>query len=155
MTTTAARPAASQGHATGATRCARCTDGLGAPRPVVPGSFRARVHANRSVVLAWRIGVFTVGLLCVALGLALTVLPGPLTIPPVLLGLWVWSTEFDWARRFFTTFQRKAKDAWAHARQHPASSVAVTVGGLALAGVAVWSVGHFQLVDQATTALGL
>ena len=118
------------------------------------------MHANRSVALAWRIGVFVTGLLFVALGLALTVLPGPLTIPPVLLGLWVWSTEFEWARRFFATFSRKARDAWAHARQHPVSSVAVTAGGLtagglAAAGVAFWAVGRFELVDQVTTALGL
>jgi hypothetical protein len=26
----------------------------------------------------------------------------------VLLGLWVWSTEFAWAARFFATFRRKA-----------------------------------------------
>lgn len=140
---------------TGSTRCPDCTDGLGQPRPVVPGSFRERVHAKRGVALCWRIGVFTAGLLFVALGLALTVLPGPLTIPPVLLGLWVWSTEFEWARRFFATFSRKARDAWAHARQHPASSLAVTVGGLAAAGVAFWAVGHYSLVDRATTALGL
>jgi hypothetical protein len=43
--------------------------------------------------------VFLAGLLCIAAGVALSVLPGPLTIPPVLLGLWIWSTEFDWAQR--------------------------------------------------------
>ncbi|SOC50218.1 Putative transmembrane protein (PGPGW) [Blastococcus aggregatus] len=139
----------------GSTRCPDCTDGLGRPRELRPGSFRERVHRKREVALAWRIGVFAVGLLCVALGVALAVLPGPLTIPPVLLGLWVWSTEFEWARRIFTSFSRKARDAWEHARAHPASSLAVTGGGLAAAGVAFWAVGHFQLVDQATTALGL
>jgi hypothetical protein len=140
---------------TGSTRCPDCTDGLGRPREVRPGSFRARVHANREVALAYRITVFVAGLLFVLLGLALTVLPGPLTIPPVLLGLWIWSTEFDWARRFFTTFRRKATDAWAHARQHPVTSSAVTLGGLAAAGVALWSVGHYELVDRSITALGL
>ncbi|WP_346619146.1 PGPGW domain-containing protein [Blastococcus montanus] len=139
----------------GSTRCAHCTDGLGEPRPVEPGSFRDRVHRHHGVAVAYRVAVFTVGLLLVMLGIALTVLPGPLTIPPVLAGLWVWSTEFAWARRFFTTFRRKAVEAWRHARQHPASSVAVTLGGLAAAGVAFWAVGHFRLVDQATTALGL
>ncbi|WP_236830419.1 PGPGW domain-containing protein [Blastococcus sp. KM273128] len=138
----------------GSTRCAHCTDGLGRPREIEPGSFRARVHGNPSVAIAYRVAVFTAGLLLVLLGLALTVLPGPLTIPPVLAGLWVWSTEFAWARRFFTTFKRKAQEAWQHARQHPVSSVAVTVGGLVLAGAAFWAVGHFQLVDRAVAALG-
>jgi hypothetical protein len=96
-----------------------------------------------------------VGLLFMALGVALAVLPGPLTIPPVLLGLWVWSTEFAWARRLFASFARKARDTWRHARQHPASSAAITVGGLAAAGVAVWAVGHYGVVEKATTALGL
>jgi hypothetical protein len=149
--TASTAPAAATG---GATRCPDCTDGLGQPREVKPGSFRARVHANRSVALAWRIGVFVVGLLFVALGIALTVLPGPLTIPPVLLGLWIWSTEFAWAARFFQTFRRKATEAWSHAKQHPASSLAITVGGLVAAGVAFWAVGHFELVDRTTTALG-
>jgi hypothetical protein len=30
----------------------------------------------------------------------------------------------------------------------------VTVGGLVAAGVAFWAVGHYQLVDRATAALG-
>jgi hypothetical protein len=105
--------------------------------------------------LAWRIGVFVVGLLCMALGVALSVLPGPLTIPPVLLGLWVWSLEFAWARRIFLGFRRKATKAWEHAQRHPVSSAVVTIGGLALAGVAIWAVGHFQLVGRATGLLGL
>src|ERR687896_85103 len=74
---------------------------------------------------------------------------------PVELGLWVWSTEFQWAARFFAVFKRKAQDAWRHAKQHPVSSAAITLGGLAAAGAAFWAVGHFQLVDQAKLALGL
>ena len=143
------------GTSRGATRCPDCTDGLGQPRPIEPGSFRERVHRNPTVALVWRIGVFVAGLLFVLLGIALTVLPGPLTIPPILVGLWVWSTEFDWARRVFATFARKGRDAWRHARQHPVSSAAVTVGGLAAAGAVFWAVGHFSLVDQAKTALGV
>jgi hypothetical protein len=141
--------------AVGATRCPDCTDGLGKPRPVKPGTFRERMHRNAGLLLPWRIAVFVAGLLFVLLGIALTALPGPLTIPPVLVGLWVWSTEFEWAARFFATFKRKAQDARRHARQHPVSSLAVTSGGLAAAGVAFWAVGHYQLVDQAKVALGL
>lgn len=139
----------------GATRCPDCTDGLGQPRPIEPGSFRERVHSRPGLALTWRIGVFVAGLLFVLLGLALTVLPGPLTIPPVLLGLWVWSTEFDWARRIFATFARKGRAAWEHAKQHPVSSAAVTIGGLAGATLAFWAVGHFDLVDEGKSALGL
>lgn len=158
MPTQTARPvtfAHNRTSRSGSHVCPDCTDGLGKPKPIEPGTFRARVHAHRGTALAWRVGVFLAGLVCVAIGIALTVLPGPLTIPPIVLGLWVWSTEFAWARALFATARRKARETWAHARQHPVSSAAVTVGGLALAGVAVWAVGHFQLVDRAIVALGL
>lgn len=141
-------------RAHGATRCTDCTDGLGTPRPVPPGSWRDRIRRKAGLATLYRAGVFVVGLMFVMLGLALTVLPGPLTIPPVLAGLWVWSTEFAWAARFFATFARKARETWAHARQHPVSSAALTLGGLAVAGTAFWAVGHFDLVDTAMEALG-
>src|SRR4051794_9158463 len=138
----------------GATRCPDCADGVGKPRSGEPGSWRDRVRRKPGLASAYRVAVFVVGLLCILLGVALTVLPGPLTIPPILVGLWVWSTEFEWARRLFVAFRRKARDAWQHARKHPVSSAAVTLGGLVAAGVAVWAVNNYHLVDRATTALG-
>jgi hypothetical protein len=149
---TAATPTAARAH--GATRCPDSTDGLGKPRPVEPGSWRDRIRRKPGMATVYRIGVFVVGLLFVLLGLALTVLPGPLTIPPVLAGLWVWSTEFAWAARFFATFARKAREAWQHAKQHPVSSALVTVGGIAAAAAVFWAVGHFDLVDRSMAALG-
>lgn len=147
-------PTASSTKAGGATRCPDCTDGLGQPRPVTPGSWRDRIRQKPGISTLYRAGVFVAGLLFVLLGLALTVLPGPLTIPPVLVGLWIWSTEFAWAARFFAVFARKAREAWVHAKQHPVSSAAVTIGGLLAAAAVFWAVGHFQLVDRATQALG-
>lgn len=135
--------------------CPDCTDGLGRPTPVPKHSWRDNIRRKPGVAQAWRIAVFVVGLLFVVLGIALAVLPGPLTIPPVLVGLWVWSTEFHWANRFFTSFKQKARDAWAHARRHPVSSTIVTVGGLAAAGAAFWAVGHFELVERAKELVGV
>ncbi len=135
--------------------CPDCTDGLGRAAEVPEHGLRDRIRTKPGLAQAWRVAVFVAGLLCVVLGIALSVLPGPLTIPPVLLGLWVWSTEFDWAKRFFTSFKQKARDAWAHARRHPVSSVLITVGGLAAAAVAFWAVGHFQLVERAKELVGL
>jgi hypothetical protein len=155
LTHTTTDPNAARAATPGATRCPDCTDGLGKPRPARPGSLRERVHSNPGLVVPYRIAVFVAGLLFVLLGIALTALPGPLTIPPVLIGLWIWSSEFEWAARIFATFKRKAQDTWRHAKQHPVSSAAVTVGGLAAAGLAVWAVGHYQLVDQTRVALGL
>lgn len=105
--------------------------------------------------MPYRIGVFVVGLAFIALGLALAVLPGPLTIPPVLLGLWIWSTEFRFAERFFESFKRKAREAWTHAKRHPRSSTAITVGGLFAAGAAMLAIAHYELIAKTQDAVGL
>lgn len=135
--------------------CPDCTDGLGAATPVTKGSLRDRIRTKPGLAQAWRIGVFVTGLLCVAIGFALAVLPGPLTIPPMLLGLWIWSTEFHWARRFFDAFKEKAKAALNHAKKHRVSSTVITVGGLLAAAVAFWAVRHFAVVDRVKDQLGL
>jgi hypothetical protein len=84
--------------------------------------------------------VFLLGAALIALGLALAVLPGPLTIPPVLLGLVVWSMEFEFAERWLRPFERRAQQAWDAARRRPWRTGAITGAGLlaaAAVGVAV------------------
>lgn len=130
-------------------------DGLGQPAEVPRGSLRERIRSKPGLGQAYRLAVFAVGLMFIALGVALAVLPGPLTIPPVLLGLWIWSTEFRFAQRFFDRFRDKAREAWAHARRHPRSSAVVSVGGLLAAGVAAWAVAHYELVGHARSAVGI
>jgi len=130
-------------------------DALGGERPVPRGSFRERMRGRTHTRLAWRGGVFLAGLLCILAGFALVVLPGPLTIPPIIVGLWLWSTEFEWAHRFFATWKEKGKDAWEHARRHPVSSSLVTVTGLVGAAVAIWAVVHYDLVDRGKELVGL
>ena len=128
---------------------------VGGPVPAPKGSLRARLKDNPAVAPFYRAGVFVVGLFFIILGGALAVLPGPLTIPPILLGLWIWSTEFQWAKRFFDAFRRKAAEAWIHAKAHPVSSTLLTVGGIVLAIAVVWAVRHFDLVARARDFLGL
>jgi hypothetical protein len=130
-------------------------DALGGETPAPSGSFRARMRSRPGRRLAWRCGVFVVGLLCIAAGGVLVVLPGPLTIPPIVLGLWIWSTEFAWAHRFFAPAQEKGKAAWKHAKKHPVSSSLVTGGGLVMAGLVFWLVSHFHLVQRAKEYVGL
>ena len=131
----------------------RMSDGHGAPVEVPRDGLRARVRATPAVHRAYRVGVFVAGLLFIALGVALAALPGPLTIPPVLLGLWIWSSEFAFAERFFESFKAKAREAWAHAQRHPVTSSAVTVGGVLAAGAAFWAAQQYELVDRAKTAI--
>jgi uncharacterized membrane protein YbaN (DUF454 family) len=134
---------------------ATADDGLGEPARVPKEGWRDRLRSKPGVGHAYRVGVFVVGLLCIALGFALAVLPGPLTIPPVLLGLWIWSTEFRFAERLFDSFKRKAAEAWARAKARPTSSGAITIGGLAAAGVAMWAVSHYELVAKGKDAIGV
>ena len=53
---------------------------------------------NKIVRSAYRMIVLVVGLSIVGLGLVLVILPGPWTIPLVLLGLAILASEFVWAR---------------------------------------------------------
>jgi hypothetical protein len=94
------------------------------------------------------------GLSRIAVGFALAVLPGPLTIPPVLLRDWISSTEFALEERFFDSFKDRPK-ARGRTPGSTGSSAAVTLGGLALAGVAFWAVRHLELVDKAQAAIGM
>jgi hypothetical protein len=71
-----------------ARRSKTAVDSEGPRVDVAPGSWRERVRSKPGLSQAYRVGVFAVGLLFIALGFALAVLPGPLTIPPVLIGLW-------------------------------------------------------------------
>lgn len=99
-------------------------------------------------------GVLLLGGLLIALGLVLAVLPGPLTLPPVLLGLFVWALEFTFAERLLRRARRQAGSAWATAREHPWRSGFVTVGGLALAVAVGVLVVQQDLVARARDALG-
>lgn len=130
-----------------------CEDGLGESTEVPHGGWRHTVRCEPGLRQVYRIGVFASGLLFVAAGGALVALPGPLTIPPLLVGLWIWSTEFRFAERLFDAFKAKGREAWAHFKKHPVTSTLVTVGGLALAAAGFWAVSHFGLVDRAREAL--
>lgn len=99
--------------------------------------------------------VFALGLLFVLLGLALAALPGPLTIPPVLLGVWIWAWEFDWAEKLFDRARRAADEAWDKARRRPVVSALVTGSGLVAVGVGLWLAARYELVDQARDAVGV
>lgn len=122
---------------------------------VPPGGLRDRLRTNRATRQPYRIGVFVLGLLCIGAGVALAVLPGPLTIPPVLLGLWIWSWEFRFAQELFEKFSEKGQDAWKAAKERPVVSAFVTGFGLIAAGAAMWAVVNYDLVARGKDAIGL
>lgn len=102
-----------------------------------------------------RVVVFVAGLLLVLTGLVLIVLPGPLTIPPVLLGLWLWSREFEFARRWLRPVRAQGAVAWEQARAKPFHTAAVTVFGLVAAAVIIWAALRFDLIMRGRDLAGL
>jgi uncharacterized protein (TIGR02611 family) len=54
----------------------------------------------------WRVVVLVVGLVLVAAGLVMLVIPGP-GIAAILAGLALLATEFDWARRLLAYARRR------------------------------------------------
>jgi hypothetical protein len=121
----------------------------------VTTGWRARLRRTPGGGLLLRVLVFFAGLFFVLLGLVLIVLPGPLTIPPMLLGVWIWSTEFSWAHRLLDRARRSARIAWEQARKRPVWSTLVTLGGLVGFGVGVYLAGRYELVDRAREVVGL
>jgi len=102
-----------------------------------------------------RIVVFVVGLLLILTGLVLVVLPGPLTIPPILLGVWLWSLEFEFARHWLAPLRKQGSRAMDAAREKPVHTTVVTVLGLAGAALMIWGVLHYDLVGRAWDVVGL
>lgn len=117
--------------------------------------WRARIRARPTLRWVWKGAVLLLGLAFVAVALALSVFPGPLTIPPLLLGVWIWSTEFRWAARLVDEARRRAKKTWEQARRRPVLATVTTLGGLAAAVAMVWVVRHYELVMRARDYLGV
>ena len=102
-----------------------------------------------------RVLVFVAGLALILIGLALVVLPGPLTIPPILLGVWLWSLEFEFARHWLAPLKRRGSQAMDAAREKPVHTTVITALGLVGAGLVVWGVLRYDLLDRAREAVGL
>lgn len=99
-------------------------------------------------------GVFLLGLAFIALGAVLSVLPGPFTIPFLLLGLVVWALEFTWAERWLDKAKTSARAAWDDAREHPLKAGVVTGGGIAVLVVALVLASRYDLVEHARSLVG-
>jgi hypothetical protein len=99
--------------------------------------------------------VFVSGLLFILLGFALIALPGPLTIPPMLVGLYIWSTEFAWAGRLLDRAKRSAQETWENAKRKPVLTGLATGGGLLAFGIGIWLLGKYDLVQRAKELAGL
>ena len=82
-------------------------------------AWRRRIRQNPHQLRVYRVGVGFAGLLLICLGLVTGPLPGPGGIPLVLLGLAIWSSEFEWAYRLRQRFKAEIKKfrAWPTSRK--------------------------------------
>ncbi|MBO0846079.1 MAG: hypothetical protein J2P22_11770 [Nocardioides sp.] len=101
-----------------------------------------------------RVVLFLAGLLLIVLGLVLVVLPGPLTIPPILLGLWLWSLEFEFARHWLRPFRVRGAAAWSQAKEKPVHTTVITLLGLVGAGLLIWAALRYDAFDRGRDLIG-
>ena len=69
--------------------------------------WRRKIREDKRKLAVYRIAVGFFGLILVALGIVSGPLPGPGGIPLVLLGLAVWSSEFEWAHQLMMWFKKQ------------------------------------------------
>jgi uncharacterized protein (TIGR02611 family) len=67
--------------------------------------WRRRIRQNPGQLAVYRVGVAIAGLLLICLGFISGPIPGPGGIPLVLLGLAIWSSEFEWAYKLMQWFK--------------------------------------------------
>jgi uncharacterized protein (TIGR02611 family) len=91
------------------------------------------VHVDRHKLSAWglarRIAVTVLGVALIALGIAITPLPGPWSFLINIAGLAVLATEYDWAKDLLTWTRRKFEQAKAKVTARRARRPSETGGG--------------------------
>ncbi len=117
--------------------------------------WRARLRRTPGGAPLLQVLVFLLGLVFILVGIALAALPGPLTIPPILLGVYIWSTEFAWADRLLERAKKSAREAWRKAKERPVLSGLITLSGLVALGVGIYLAGRYELVARAREIVGL
>jgi uncharacterized protein (TIGR02611 family) len=69
--------------------------------------WRRKIREDKRKLAVYRMAVALLGLILVALGFVSGPIPGPGGIPLVLLGLAIWSSEFEWAHQLMTWFKKQ------------------------------------------------
>lgn len=103
-------------------------------------AWRARIRANPTTYLVYRIGIAILGALVVATGIVLLPLPGPGWVI-IFVGLGIWATEFTWAKRLLAFAKEKVRlwTVWT-ARQNWFVRALVGLGILVLVLACFWLV---------------
>lgn len=115
---------------------------------MTPWNLRDKVRRLPAGEVIVHVVIFILGAAFIVLGFTLVVLPGPLTIPPILVGLALWSLEFDFAERLLVRVKAQAHEAWAMAKAKPIRTGLVTGGGVALAVGALYGASRLGWIDR-------
>ena len=112
-----------------------------------PGVSRTRwwtgLRATRGRHRTFRVAVFLVGLVLTVGGAAMWLVSSLLALPPVLLGVWVWSREFHWGHRLHRACLRQADSLWSRVKLRPVRWALITLVGIGSAWAAFWAWGQF------------
>jgi hypothetical protein len=68
-----------------------------------------------------------------------------LALPPLFVGLWLWSREFHWGHRLYRAFLRRSWSLWWRVKTRPVRWGLITVAGLGTAWAGYWAWGHYGL----------
>ena len=113
-----------------------------------------RIRANPTGRMALKIAIGVLGTVVVAVGIALIPLPGH-GWALVILGLAIWSLEFDWAKRLLH-FTKRHVQSWTHwiARQSLPLRFVIGAVGLVFVSAVVWASVYVSLdINLATVIL--
>lgn len=101
-------------------------------------AYRAVVRKNRALDLSYRIAVGLIGVAIIVIGIVLLPLPGPGWLI-IFAGLFVLSTEFEWAERLLH-FARDKVQAWTDwvKRQSLLVRSLIALGCLLIVAGAIW-----------------
>ena len=81
--------------------------------------WRRKIREDKRKLAVYRVAVGLLGLFLIALGFVSGPIPGPGGIPLVLLGLAIWSSEFEWAHQLMMWFKKELHRyrTWPRAKQ--------------------------------------
>lgn len=109
-------------------------------------AFRARLDANPTLRLLYKVGVAVVGGLVLAAGVLMIPYPGPGWLV-VFAGLAILATEFSWAKRLLTYARGRydAWTAWLGRQSWPVKILVLAATGLIVL-LTLWLLGALALV---------
>ena len=81
--------------------------------------WRRKIRQDKRKLAVYRFAVGLLGLILIVLGFVSGPIPGPGGIPLILLGLAVWSSEFEWAHQVMMWFKKELHRyrTWSRAKQ--------------------------------------